>query len=40
MFHMAFVQFTEFDWLPGRQKRVNFREKNVKKSSFQKPYGG
>ena len=19
-FHMAFVQITEFDWLPGRQK--------------------
>ena len=30
MFHMSFVQIAEFIWLQG-QKRVNFREKNVKK---------
>ena len=36
MFHMSFVQITEFDWLSVRViKRVNLR-KNVKKSS-QKP---
>ena len=28
MFHMTFVQIGVFDWLLGRQKRVNFR-KNV-----------
>ena len=27
-FHMTFVQIGIFDWLSGRQKRVNFR-KNV-----------
>ena len=34
MFHITFVQIGVFDWLSGRQKRVNFR-KNVLKSSFQ-----
>ena len=29
-FHLLFFHIAEFDWLPGRQKRVNFR-KNVKK---------
>ena len=29
MFHITFVQIGVFDWLSGRQKRVNFR-KNVK----------
>ena len=29
MFHLSFVQIAEFDWLPGRQKRLVF-EKNVK----------
>ena len=29
MFHMSFVQIAEYDWLPGRQKRVNIR-KSVK----------
>ena len=35
MFHKTFVlviavQIAEFDWLPGRQKNVNFREKMSK----------
>ena len=34
MFHITFVQIGVFDWLSGRQKRVNFR-KNVLKSSSQ-----
>ena len=29
MFHVAFVQIAEFDWLPGRQKGL-ILEKNVK----------
>ena len=33
MIHMVFVQITEFDWLPGRQKRL-LLEKNVKKNFF------
>ena len=34
MFHITFVQIGVFDWLSGRQKKVNFR-KNVLKSSSQ-----
>ena len=34
MFHITIVQIGVFDWLSGRQKRVNFR-KNVLKSSSQ-----
>ena len=34
MFHITFVQIGVFDWLSGRQKRVNFR-KNVLKFSSQ-----
>ena len=36
LFRMVFVQITEFDWLPGRQKRL-ILEKMLKKSSSQKP---
>ena len=39
MFHMTFVQIGVFDWLSGWQKGSIF-EKNVQKSSTQKPYGG
>ena len=35
-FHMTFVQISDFDWLPGLQKRETF-EKMLQKSS-QKPY--
>ena len=38
MFHITFVQIGVFDWLSGRQKRVNFR-KNVL-NFLRKPYGG
>ena len=34
MFHLTFVQIGVFDWLSGRQRRVNF-SKNVLKSSSQ-----
>ena len=28
MFHITFFQISVFDWLSGRQKRVNFRTKS------------
>ena len=30
MFRTTFVEIGEFDWLSGRQKRVNFRKKMFK----------
>ena len=39
MFHMTFVQISEFDWLSGRQKGSVF-VKMLKKTSSQKPYRG
>ena len=40
MFHLTFVQIGVFDWLSGRQKRVNFCKFVLKSSSHETIYGG